>query len=111
MRDLIEARGERGKRFAPAKDESFLDVAVSYARDFPVDLPSSDVREKGAITRSDGSPGRGRYQGQRMLTIAGGGTNCIVNALLVPATGARLITLAGTAPANVCAQSCRTCGM
>ena len=29
--DLIEARGECGKWFAAAKDEGFLDVAVSCA--------------------------------------------------------------------------------
>jgi hypothetical protein len=41
--DLIEARGERGKWFAAAKYEGFLDVAVSCARDFSVE-PATLVR-------------------------------------------------------------------
>jgi hypothetical protein len=41
--DLIEARGERGKWFAAAKDEGFLDVAMSCARDFAVE-PATLVR-------------------------------------------------------------------
>jgi hypothetical protein len=32
--DLIKARGERGNWFAAAKDEGFLDVALSCARHF-----------------------------------------------------------------------------
>src|SRR5438128_11398759 len=32
--DLIERRGERGKRFAAAKDAGFLDVALLCARDY-----------------------------------------------------------------------------
>ena len=39
--DLIEARGERGKWFAAAKDEGFLDVAVSCARTSRSSLPLS----------------------------------------------------------------------
>jgi hypothetical protein len=35
--DLIEARGQRGKWFAAAKDAGFLDIALLCARDFTVE--------------------------------------------------------------------------
>jgi hypothetical protein len=41
--DLIEARGQRGKWFAAAKDAGFLDIALVCARDFTVE-PASLVR-------------------------------------------------------------------
>jgi hypothetical protein len=41
--DLIEARGERGKWFAAAKDAGFLDIAIECARDTVVE-PATLVR-------------------------------------------------------------------
>ena len=41
--DLIEARGQRGKWFAAAKDAGFLDIALLCARDFTVE-PATLVR-------------------------------------------------------------------
>src|SRR5262249_27694589 len=41
--DLIEARGQRGKWFAAAKDAGFLDIALLWARDFSVE-PATLVR-------------------------------------------------------------------
>jgi hypothetical protein len=41
--DLIEARGERGKWFAAAKDAGLLDVALQCARDFAAE-PATLVR-------------------------------------------------------------------
>lgn len=41
--DLIEARGERGKWFAAAKDAGLLDIAVLCARDFAA-KPATLVR-------------------------------------------------------------------
>jgi hypothetical protein len=41
--DLIEARGQRGKWFAAAKDARFLDIALVCARDFTVE-PATLVR-------------------------------------------------------------------
>jgi hypothetical protein len=41
--DLVEARGERGKWFAAAKDSGFLDIALDCARDFAAE-PATLVR-------------------------------------------------------------------
>src|SRR5262249_12146266 len=41
--DLMEARGQRGKWFAAAKDAGFLDIALLCARDFTVE-PATLVR-------------------------------------------------------------------
>jgi hypothetical protein len=41
--DLIETRGERGKRLAAAKDAGFLDVALACARDLAAE-PATLVR-------------------------------------------------------------------
>jgi hypothetical protein len=41
--DLIEARGQRGKWFAAAKDAGFLDIALLCAQDFTVE-PATLVR-------------------------------------------------------------------
>jgi len=41
--DLIEARGQRGKWFAAAKDAGFLDIALLCARDFTAE-PATLVR-------------------------------------------------------------------
>ena len=35
--DLIETRGDKGKRFAAAKDSGFFDIAVGYAASHTVD--------------------------------------------------------------------------
>jgi len=56
------------------------------------------IRHSG-IGSAGPKPGEGSLWAQRMLTIVGGGTRRIVNALPVPATGTRLITLAGAVPA------------